>query len=781
VNPLRRKLFREMRRHRGQFAAIVFMALLGTALFGGSFDAWRNLQASYNQVFVDLNLADYTMAGVASDKAQTVAAVNGVATVVERDVAETGLDIGGHLLAGRLVGYPLGQAPALDRIRVDTGSLPDGPDQVVVEKHLAGAMGLAPGSTLKVALASGWHQVTVSGIGVSAEYLWPAPSRQQILVPSDEWGVVFAAPELVDQAPSVSHQLLVGYAPGADRAALDSQLSQLATNLGATDSFSRAELASNAALKEDMDGFGEMSFMFPMLFLGAAGLTVYVLLGRLVRAQRGEIGVLLALGLRRRAIVSHYVSFGLVAALAGAIPGALIGVGLGDLVTTLYTGELGIPTRVVNFYPDTPLIGIGFGLLMGVLAPLAPAVRAARMSPGEAMRATSVSVGEISLAERLVPPLRRLPERWKLIVRGIGRNRLRSGATVLGIVIAITLVLVSWGLLDTTQVLVDQQFVQIERQSIELTTLGPVSNSLLAEVTATPGVTAAEPVARLTVGLSTATGSYGTQLVGFVQDTQMHGFLAPGGAAVQLPASGLLVDDALRSKLGLASGDNVTVTTSDGSKATAVVAGFVHEPLGAYAYGALPYVRQVLGQQSVDSQTRSVMVRTDGAASQTVRDALSKLPGVVAVVRSDSLKSLLDQFMGLFYVFVGVMFVLGALLAFALIYATISANVAERSVELANLRASGMSAGQIGRMITTENLLLATIGIVPGLIIGYLVSAEFMASFSSDLFAFDLVIRPLSFVAAALAAVLAVGLSLVPTLRAVGRVDLGTVVRERAT
>jgi putative ABC transport system permease protein len=781
VNPLHRKLLREMRRHSGQFAAIILMTMLGTALFGGSFDAWRNLQASYNHVFDELSLADFTIVGVGGDQRPAVAALPGVATVDERDVADTGLDVGGRLLGGRLVSYPIGQSPALDRIRLDDGALPTGPDQVVVEKHLASAMALGPGSTLRVALAGGWQQVTVSGVGVSGEYLWPAPSRQEILVPPDEWGVVFAAPGLVDQAPAVSHQLLVGYAAGADRAALDGQLAQLATSLGATDAYSRAELASNAALQEDMDGFGEMSYMFPMLFLGAAGLAVYVLLGRLVRAQRAEIGVLLALGLRRRTIVGHYVGFGLLAAIIGAIPGALLGVGLGDVVTTLYTAELGIPTRVVNFYPETPIIGIAFGVLMGLLAPLAPAIRAARMSPGEAMRATSASVGQISLAERLLPPLRRLPERWKLIVRGIGRNRLRSGATVLGVVLAITLVLVSWGLLDTTQVLLDQQYVQIEHQSLEVTTFEPVSSALLDQISAMDGVTMAEPVARITVGLSTATGSYGTQLVGFVPDTTMHSFLAPGGSIVPLPASGLLLADALRSRLGLAVGDNVSIIGSDGSVATAVVAGFIHEPLGAYAYGALPYLRQVMGQQWVDSQTRSVMIRTDGAAPQAVRDSISKLPGIAAIVRSDSIKALLDQYMGLFYVFVGVMFVLGALLAFVLIYATISANVAERSVELANLRASGMSAGQIGRMITAENMLLAAIGIVPGLIVGYLVSAEFMASFSSDLFAFDLVVRPVSFVAAALAALVAVGLSLAPTLRAVAAVDLGQVVRERAT
>ena len=63
MNPLRRKLLREIGRRKGQFAAIVLTGLLGTALFGASFDAWRNLQASYDQAFVELHLADFTLVG----------------------------------------------------------------------------------------------------------------------------------------------------------------------------------------------------------------------------------------------------------------------------------------------------------------------------------------------------------------------------------------------------------------------------------------------------------------------------------------------------------------------------------------------------------------------------------------------------------------------------------------------------------------------------------------------------------------------------------------------
>ena len=232
----------------------------------------------------------------------------------------------------------------------------------------------------------------------------------------------------------------------------------------------------------------------------------------------------------------------------------------------------------------------------------------------------------------------------------------------------------------------------------------------------------AEPVARIPAGLATGDSSYGTTLVGFEQDTSMHTFLAPDGNAESLPADGLLVGDALRSKLSLASRREVTLTTEDGGSATVRIAGFVHEPLGTYAYASLDYLRATLGSAPVDAATcvhlraHSTTAPRSTPPSQASRTSMAWRRWSAATPSSScSTSSWASSTRSS-----GVMFVLGALLAFALIYATISANVSERTVELANLRASGMSAGEIGRMITAENLLLTAIGVVPGLIVGYL-------------------------------------------------------------
>ena len=44
---LRRKLRRDLRRQRAQFGAVALTVMLGVALFGATFEAYRGLRSSY--------------------------------------------------------------------------------------------------------------------------------------------------------------------------------------------------------------------------------------------------------------------------------------------------------------------------------------------------------------------------------------------------------------------------------------------------------------------------------------------------------------------------------------------------------------------------------------------------------------------------------------------------------------------------------------------------------------------------------------------------------------
>lgn len=798
MNLLQRSMIRELQARRGPFLAVVITVVLGVALFGASYDAFLNLTASYERLYEETRFATVTaVAGAPAAVAEAAAGVPGVEATATRSVADTPIRVGDHQLLGRAIGLPADGSPAaVDDVLVLHGGPLDAsvPNGVLVERHMANHFDLGPGDAIDMFDGAGWQQLRVLGVVFSPEYIWPARSRQEVFVLPDDFGVIFVPQPLVAGLPPalVHGQALAYVAPGADSSVTEAA-SRAMLEAGALDVMTKAEQPSNAALQEDVSGFGELSLAFPAMFLGAAAFATFVMLGRMIASQRAVLGTLRANGMGRRRIILHYTGFGLAVGITGSLIGALAGALLAGVISTLYTGELGIPSRVTEIRASTIAAGIAIGILASVAAAYIPSRRATSMGPAEAMRGIApMGMGRESRFERLLPFLGRLPVRWRVALRGIGRHPRRSLSTIGGVVMASILILASWGMIDTVEILVHRQFVDIARQDASVYPTAPLTDVELVQIRAVDGVAAAEPAAEWSVAVASDTGTYLTQLVGFETATTMHGFYGPDRAGISLPAEGVLLGLALRDRLGVAVGDSVRLTlatqpglATSGAGASApvsvVVAGFVKEPLGASAYASLPYLADVVGAEQGAIQNVTLVRFEPGADSGAVASRLRALDGVAAVIDNRGLYDLMNQFLGLFYVFIGVMVVLGGILAFALIYNTLVASISERAVEIAVLRTLGMPSATISRLITGENLLLTAIGLVPGLIIGYVVSAIFMATFSSDMFQFDLEVRPTTLLFTAIAILVTGLLSQVPALRAVRRLDLGRIVRERAT
>jgi putative ABC transport system permease protein len=792
VRTLRTKLGRDLVRRKWQFLAVFVTITLGLMLYATSLDAFRNLEASYLATYGRLGFADLTVTGVGNEFGDLVGVLPGVAAVADRRRADVPLRVGEHQFLGRVIGMPPDSQPAVNKIDMIEGSYltSSDPTGVVVEKHTAQNFGLGPGDRIEIFDGASWQETTISGIAISAEYIWLARSRQEIFPDPDQFGVAFVSESLLGglTLPIVLDQTLILYEEDADPEELDASIGELAVRAGAAEVQTQAEQPSNAALQEDLRGFEEMSVLFPALFLTAAGMATFVLLTRLVYSQRAEIGTMMALGLRNRSILRHYASFGLLLGLSGAALGTAFGIALARLVTGVYTSVLSIPDTVTRFYPSTLVGGLLFGLGVGILSSASPARAAFKTSPAEAMRMLPPTAhGGSSLAERLIGPLRYLPSRWKLVLRGIGRSWRRSLSTIIGVVLALTLVLSSWGMIDTTTILVDRQFNEINLEDATVRYGVRVDPAVVEEAADTPGVATAERVAELPVTIQAGTNRYSTSLRAFEPDTIMHGF---SDGTRDPPETGILIGKAVGDLLGVDRGERVELVFPGLSRTAATeVAGFVDEPVGSFVYAQLAETERLLagaGASDAAGLVRSpavagVMTRFEPAESrQAVLRRLERLPGAVTVSDARALLDVIEQFLGFFYVFVGVMLVFGGTMAFALLFNTISVNISERSVELATLRANGYTGGQIARLVAAENLLLTSLGIAPGLLIGYVSAAAFMSSFSSDLFSFDLEMRGSTLVLSALAMVVVALLSLWPSLRAIGRFDIAQVVRERS-
>ena len=172
-----------------------------------------------------------------------------------------------------------------------------------------------------------------------------------------------------------------------------------------------------------------------------------------------------------------------------------------------------------------------------------------------------------------------------------------------------------------------------------------------------------------------------------------------------------------------------------------------------------------------------------GAAGVTCADRLSRLPmmtGVVAYLSTESISATVRKAYRLYDVMVALTLLSAAVMAAALLYSAMSANVSERTGELATLQAAGMGAHLLGRLVATENMMLAVIGVPGGLIAGALLAEWFLSTYVTEGYRWHLVMRPATPVFVAVAVLVAGLLAQIPAFRVIRRMDLANVLRERS-
>lgn len=785
---LRTKLVRDVRAARWQFLAISFVAALGVALFHGSLVGYENQKRSYQVSYDRLGFADVTIACERAPRSvlARIARIPGVRAVEGRLVEDLELEQENGRrprVMCRLVTVPSGREPAVNRVRLLEGRWLAVPPrrEVLLEASFARANRYRPGDRLYPVIGGERVAFTVAGIVASPEYIYPV-ANTQFLVPTPEtFGVLFVPQRpveaLLGMAGSINEVALLT-APG-EAEAIGKQVERRLHAYGPERPLPRAEQPSNQLLQSDLEGYQAFVVIMPALFLGAAALALSLVLARWVQAQRGQIGFLRASGFPARAILIHYLELGAVAGVVGGLGGVLLGHLLGIAISALYGQFLHLPYAVRQAHPEIALGGFLLALLACLLGALGPARQAASIAPAEAMRGQAVA------RPRLLARLR-LPLLLALPLRNLTRRPLRTAGTAAGVASAVVLLVLSGAFLDSLEEAMRVYLRDIQRYDLTVRFVPPRSESVLDHLRRWPGVLRVEPTLDLPVRVSYAGREKETVAIGVPPDARLRQLPGPEGRPL-LPLPGtLLFSDILAKRLNAEVGDRLLVAytrnTRERRAELSLHAGTpVRQPIGFPIYVRLVELQRRFAarlEYPPDAVT-GALLRVEPRYLTGVRHRLQRLEGVALVETKHELEQQLEELTAYSATFIYLMFLLGAAMAFAVIFTATDTILWERTRELATLRTLGFGMRRVALLVTVENLIVAGCGALAGLAPGRWLAHFLITTSQTEGFSLQPRVDLSTYLLAVCGSLLTVLLAQWPGLRRVRRLDLAEAIRLR--
>jgi putative ABC transport system permease protein len=704
--------------------------------------------------------------------------------------------------------------------KLTSGSAPQAPDQIVMNRGLAKVSGYKIGDQVGVLTLQPKKTFTLVGI---FEY---AGGRDSL---GGEQTVGFTEP--------VAQELMLGKAgvynsidvKVDNRDNLTAVRDSIRRSLGATytvDTGKNLAKKASDAFRPFLNGFNTLLLAFAVIALLVGVFLILNTFSIIVAQRTQELALLRAMGASRGQVIrSVLLESAIVGVLASAI-GYAVGIGLGAAgafaLTRLFGG-----LEVASV--GTPVSGLVLSMVLGIavtmISALLPAVRASRVAPVAAMREAAtpdrpltrltvfggvvflggaaaltyglsgrahgatlttilVGVGVSFIGVALLTPLISRPAvavlgrlfSWSLpgqlgrrnSARNPRRTAITAAAMMIGIALITAISTVFSSLTASVHKIVDQQLqadlvIAGQQTSAIPPTIDPAA---LDRVRALPGVAtlAADSYEAAKVnGKQTYVASY-DNLGNAVKILKMK---AKDGSIDSISTGQIVLDEKTAKSQHVRVGDTLTIQLPRSPERTYQVKGiFRSTQLGNGIL--IPWADAQVGFRS--AQPVQAFAKVAGGSSvstvkKQVDDILKDSPEVTVQTRSEYV----DQSARIFNFLLGVVQILlfvALLIAVLGIVNTLILSVLERTRELGLLRAIGLRRGQTMRMVTVESVVISLFGALLGIAVGAGLGAAVVRALKDQGFtqyAFPWVLMAVYVVIAAIVGVVA---AIIPAIRA---------------
>ena len=714
-NTLRKKLFRDMSRAAMQFLSIIMLCALGTFAFAALDGMARMTRTTIDTYFEENNLCDFWVtlpAGMDRAALDKIAAVDGVEEIIPRFVMDMETTLGDNVNAN-VTAYD--GAMTINTPLLREGELLDPGDLrgCLIQERYAAAQGLALGDRISVKLNGEEISFVIRGVCVSPEYV---ALSMGVASNPNEYGFILVNARALPQVPLT--QAIVTMEDGADEDAVQAAIEAALPDALVVD---RGAHTSTARCNNDAQMFENLTYVFPILCYAVAALIVMTTLSRMIDNQRMQMGTLKALGFSARQIRNHYLSYAVVPSLVGATIGTIVGhTALPPILWDALMGQSEMPYRLRPPISLPAWCMVGLTVVMSVTICYYTYRQSARETTAALLRPKPPKDGKRILLERITPLWTRLSFNSKMIVRNLMRNKMRTFMSFTGLLCCTMLIITSLGLQDSVKRLSGNYYTKTLRYDVRANLRGEVGTADSYERRIDAEIV--ECIMEQSASLRAAGGTR-TTLITILDDDQTLQYLGENETYLPVASGTVGVTYKLAKTLSIAVGDEVKLYLPGDDEAIAMTVGqIVHNNT---VQGL--YMNRSTWEAQRKGDFRPTAIQVAGPRKGCIQ-ALLDMDEVDSIdYPADQIDDMLELLNALSSVFTMITCIALAL-AYVICYNMGLMNFVERLREYATLKVLGYHQKEIRSLILNENLIISVLGVLGGIVPGYLLTDVVMHS-----------------------------------------------------
>ena len=492
-------------------------------------------------------------------------------------------------------------------------------------------------------------------------------------------------------------------------------------------------------LSDELAQHDSFSYIFSFVFVAIALLVIITTMKRMIAQQRTQIGTLNALGMKKRKILFHYLSYSFVLSVTGCALGIVLGIlTFGRMMVNMFSQFYTIPGWQPGFSYKSIIVAAVLVLICTGTSYFS-CKQILKIHPSEALRPAAAKTAKPCVFEKL-PFWKKLSFNARYNLRDISRSKMRAFMGVFGTCMGMMIMELGLGAYDTVDYVRDWYFHDIQNYAYQVILNDNCTPEQAEELkTETDGeLIAMEAVSIAAKDHPTSDGiiscklavTEGEQLY-CVSDTELNTTPIPEGTVA------LTMKQA--KKLGLSEGDNVYWKTAAGSKWNESKIGLIsrHPNITGITLLREDY-------EKADMTFRPVML-----VSKKNCENVADNDSVSAVHSMKDLIAAFDKMMGIMNLLVYFMVIFSVLLIVIVLYNSGNLSFNEREKEFATLKVLGFKSSAIRRLLSTQNLWLSIIGVICGLPLGR-VPLQAMMDSNGDAVDWPCYIAPSTFIISAI-------------------------------